>query len=136
MIAALLDLLALPPDRLGRALTVLIGLLVVWEYSRISLQLVAPRSVAVHLLCGVLTLVPQTLLLGAVLIVTVQCHPERIALNAVWVAVLYLAWYLAGQSTLLVRRDSQGADPGFMWVSAVLVYTTGLITLLVSTLVS
>ena len=131
MSAAMLELFRLPPDRLGMAMALLAAIIVAAEYLRITLLVVGLRSVIVHLACGLLTVVLQPVLLAAVLYTSIADHPERAGVNAALVAGLYLVWYLAGQSTLLVRRDSQGADPGFMVVGAFITFATGAVAALV-----
>lgn len=131
MMASLLELLRLPPDRLGAALLFLAGVVVACEYLRISLSPVFTRSVPVHVLINLLTAVIQPVLLAVVLVLSIAAHPDRALVNMLLVAGLYGVWYLAGQSTLLVRADTQGADAGFMWVSSAITFIPGAIAAVV-----
>lgn len=130
MIGGLLDLFRLPPARIAEALALLAAIMVAAEYLRITLLVVAPRSRFVHLACGLLTVVLQPVLLAQVLYASIADHPERAGINAALVAGLYVVWYLAGQSTLLVRRDTQGADLGFMIIGALITFGTGAVAAL------
>jgi ethanolamine transporter EutH len=126
MMATLLDLLRLPPERLGASLLLLAAFMVACEYLRISLATVFTRSVPVHVLSCLLTCVIQPVVLAVALVLGTIDHPDRAWLNMGLVACLYGVWYLAGQSTLLVRPDSQGADLGFMTVGALITFLPGL----------
>lgn len=117
-------LLALPPGAVVTAMIVLGATIMTLEYARISLQLAIPRSRLVHVTICLLTFPAQTILCAWVLVHAARAFPERAWLNLGLIGILHVVWWLAGQSTLLVRRDSQGADPGFMAVG-------GLLTLLV-----
>ena len=123
----LLALMRLPPDNMAASLALLAGLVVACEYLRISLMVTRLRSIAVHLLCGALTVVIQPAFLAVALVLGIADHPDRAWLNMGVVALLYLVWYIAGQSTLLVRRDAQGADVGFMTVGALFTFGAGLV---------
>ena len=131
MFADLLSLLRLPPDRLGASLLLLAAFIVVCEYLRISLMVVFTRSVLVHVLVSLLTVVIQPVVLAVVLVLSTIDHPERVWTNMGLVACLYGLWYVAGQSTLLARPDSQGADAGFMTVGALITFVPGLTMALV-----
>lgn len=124
--AELLGLLRLPPERLGASLLFLAAFMVVCEYLRISLAVTFTRSVLVHVLVSSLTVVIQPVVLAVALVLGTIDHPERAWLNMGLVACLYGVWYLAGQSTLLVRPDSQGADLGFMFIGMLITFVPGL----------
>lgn len=122
----LLDVLRLAPERLGISLLLLAGFMVVSEYLRISLSVAFTRSVVVHVLVCLLTVVVQPVLLAVVLVLSTMAYPDRVWLNMGLVAGLYGVWFVAGQSTLLVRSDSQGADLGFMTIGALITFLPGL----------
>lgn len=122
----LLDVLRLAPERLGISLLLLAGFMVVSEYLRISLSVAFTRSVVVHVLVCLLTVVIQPVLLAVVLVLSTMAYPDRVWLNLGLVAGLYGVWFVAGQSTLLVRADSQGADLGFMTIGALITFLPGL----------
>lgn len=122
----LLDVLRLAPERLGISLLLLAGFMVVSEYLRISLSVAFTRSVVVHVLVCLLTVVIQPVLLAVVLVLSTMAYPDRVWLNMGLVAGLYGVWFVAGQSTLLVRADSQGADLGFMTIGALITFLPGL----------
>lgn len=119
-------LLTIPPGMVLTAMIVLGATMAILEYARISLQLAATRSAIAHVTVCLLTFPLQTILCSYVLIHAAQVWPERAWLNLGLVGVLHVVWYVAGQSTLLVRRDSQGADPGFMAVGALLTLLVGI----------
>jgi hypothetical protein len=48
------------------------------------------------------------------------------------VAGAYILWYLVGQSTRLVRRDSEGADVGFMSFGALITFPVGIVAALLT----
>ncbi|WP_428264331.1 hypothetical protein [Haliangium sp.] len=128
--SALLELFTLPPDRLLESVLLVAGIVVACEYLRISLSPVFTRSVVAHLLVNLLTVVIQPVLLAVVLVLSVLAAPERAGLNFLIVAGMYGVWYLAGQSTLLARPDTQGADVGFMTIGGVLTFLPGAIAVL------
>ena len=124
---ALLDLLRLPPEHLGASILLLAGVVVACEYLRVSLSPVLTRSVIAHVLVNLLAVVIVPVLLAVVLVLGISAHPERAPINLAIAGGLYVLWYLAGQSTLLVRSDTQGADLGFICVGAVITFVPGLI---------
>lgn len=132
LLGSALDLFRLPPDRLGSALALLVAIIIAAEYLRITLMVVALRSVLMHLTCGLLTVVLQPVLLAVVLVLSIADHPGRAGINAALVAGLYVVWYFAGQSTLLVRADTQGADLGFISVGALITFGAGLVAVLLT----
>lgn len=68
----------------------------------------------------------QSIFLAVVLVHAAPAHPGRgwihlgIALGA------YALWFVVGQATKLVRRPSEGADLGFMCVSALITFPVGI----------
>lgn len=119
------SLMSLPPDRLIPALLLLASFITLCELTRICLLVVAPRSRFVHIMEVLLTAVIQPIALAIVLIKGACEFPERAWINVGYIALMYVIWYVAGQATLLVRRDSQGADLGFMTVSALITFPVG-----------
>lgn len=128
----LLDLLRLPPEHLGASILLLAGIVIACEYLRVSLTPVLTRSVIAHVLVNLLTVVVLPVLLAVVLVLSISAHPDRALINLAIAGGLYVLWYLAGQSTLLVRSDTQGADLGFICVGAVITFVPGVIALAVA----
>ncbi|GAB4519333.1 MAG: hypothetical protein Tsb0020_37880 [Haliangiales bacterium] len=128
----LVELLRLPPDHLGAAIILISGFMIAAEYLRISLSPAFPRSPIVHPLVNLLTVVIQPVFLAVVLVISVLAYPERALINVGIVLGMYGVWYLAGQSTLLVRPDSQGADIGFMTIGGLLTFIPGAIAIAVA----
>jgi hypothetical protein len=128
---ALLELMSLPPGRLLPALCLLASFVTVCELTRIAFLTEHTRSVLAHLTVILLTFAVQALVLGFVLAYAIVKHPDRAWLNFGLVLGLYVVWYLAGQSTRLVRPRSEGADVGFMSVGALITFGIGAVTALV-----
>lgn len=128
----LLDLLRLPPEHLGASILFLAGIVVTCEYLRVSLSPVLTRSVIAHVLVNLLTVVVLPVLLAVVLVLSISAHPDRALINLAIAGGLYVLWYLTGQSTLLVRSDTQGADLGFICLGAVITFVPGVIALAVA----
>lgn len=126
------ELLRLPPDHLISSILFLAGLVIACELLRVSLSPVLTRSVIAHVLVNLLTAVILPVLLAVVLVLSILAHPERALINLLIVAGLYAVWYLAGQATLLVRRDTQGADLGFIVVGSAITFVPGVIAIVVS----
>src|SRR3954467_10215172 len=103
-------LLALPPDRLLPALSLLASFIVFSELVRISLAAVLTRSVLAHVTICLLTFALQAIVLAIVLLHAAATHPGRGFINLGFALGLYVLWYLTGQATLLIRRRSEGAD--------------------------
>jgi hypothetical protein len=132
MFSTLFELLRLPPEHLVASILALAGLVIACELLRVSLSPVLTRSVIAHVLVNLLTAVILPVFLAVVLVLSILAHPERALMNMVIVAGLYAVWYLAGQATLLVRSDTQGADLGFMFVGSTITFVPGVIALAVS----
>jgi hypothetical protein len=128
----LLDLLRLPPAHLGASILLLAGIVISCEYLRVSLSPVLTRSVIAHVLVNLLSAVILPVLLAVVLVLGISAHPDRALINLGVVGGLYVLWYLAGQSTLLVRPDSQGADLGFICIGSMITFVPGVIALAVA----
>ena len=132
MFSTLFQLMRLPPEHLVASILLLAGVVVACELLRVSLAPVLTRSVIAHVLVNLLTAVVLPVFLAVVLVLSILAHPERALINMLIVGGLYALWYLAGQATLLVRSDTQGADPGFMFVGSVITFVPGVIALAVS----
>jgi hypothetical protein len=128
----LLRLLSLPPDDLVASLSLLAGMIIVCELVRIGLGTEHTRSVIVHVLICSLTFLFQAGTLAFVLVYASVKHPGRGWLNLAFVLGLFVLWYIVGQTTKLVRRDSEGADLGFMSVGALITFPVGIVAALAS----
>ena len=124
----MLELLALSPDHLIASMVVLSGLMFVNDLVRSTLMVTFTRSVVNHVAVVVLTLLPA-MLLGAVLLLAGYRHPERALLNFGLALVLYLPWLAGGALTRLARKDTEGADVGFVVVGLFITVPCGLIAL-------
>jgi hypothetical protein len=122
-----LHLLALPPDKLWPAFRMLAAVVIVCELVRISLGTVLTRSRIAHVTICLFTFAFQSVLIAVILVVADRAYPGRGWVNLGLAALLYVIWYFAGQSTRLVRPDSEGADVGFMTVGALITFPVGLV---------
>ncbi|ACY16570.1 hypothetical protein Hoch_4072 [Haliangium ochraceum DSM 14365] len=134
--SGLVDLLYLPPEHLGASVLFLASIIIACELLRVTLSVsftsgATPVQVVTHVLVNLLTAVIQPLFLAVVLVLSIVAHPERGLLNLLIVLALYGLWYGTGQATLLVRRDSQGADLGFMSIASAITFVPGLVALAV-----
>ena len=120
-------LLALPPDRLLPAFCLLAGFIIYCELVRISLAASLTHSVLAHVMICLLTFALQAITLAVVLVHAAATYPGRGFINLGIALGLYVLWYLVGQSTRLVRPQSEGADVGFMAVGALITFPAGLV---------
>lgn len=120
-------LLELPPDQIWAAISMLAAIIVVAELVRISLGTVLTHSRVAHVTICLLTFAFQALLLAVVLVVADRAHHGRGWLNLGIALGLYVAWYVSGELTRLVRSDSEGADLGFMAVGALITFPVGVV---------
>lgn len=125
MTRTLVDLFTFAPERIGPSLVFWAGIMILCELARISLAVAFTRSVAVHLLVNLLTVVIQPVALAAALVASIAMRPELAGRSFLYALGLYAVWYAAGQATLLIRPDSQGADPGFISVGAIITFAAG-----------
>jgi hypothetical protein len=132
MFGTLFELMRLPPEHLVASILFLGGVVIACELLRMSLAPVLTRSVIAHVLVNLLTAVVLPVFLAVVLVLSILAHPERALIDMLIVAGLYAVWYVAGQATLLVRADTQGADLGFMFVGSAITFVPGVIALAVS----
>jgi hypothetical protein len=123
----LLHLLALPPDHLWAAFSFLAGVIIACELVRISLGTTLPFSRVAHVMVCLLTFAFQALLLAFVLAYADRHYPGRGWINLGIALALYVLWYLTGEFTRLVRKDSEGADLGFMAVGALITFPVGIV---------
>jgi hypothetical protein len=110
----ILDLMSLAPDVLWASLLLLAGIMLLNDLLRTALMTEHTRSVAVHALVCTLTLLPSVIL-GLALLYAGYRDPERAWINCGLALVLYIPWYVGGALTWLARRDTEGADLG--WIS-------------------
>jgi DMSO/TMAO reductase YedYZ heme-binding membrane subunit len=128
----LLHMLELPPDQLWASFSLLAGVMILCELVRISLGTGLALSRIAHVLVCLLTFALQALLLAFVLGYGDRHHPGRGWINLGIALALYAVWYATGEFTRLVRKDSEGADLGFMAVGALITFPVGIIFALVS----
>jgi VanZ family protein len=69
----------------------------------------------------------QALLLAFVLAYADRHYAGRGWINLGIVLALYVLWYATGELTRLVRKDSEGADLGFMAVGALITFPVGIV---------
>jgi hypothetical protein len=129
-IKQLLDLLTLPAERTWEWFGLLGAFMVLCELTRLSLGTILTRSVLAHVVRCLLTFPVQALVLAAVLVWADYHHPERSWINLGFALVFYAVWYGAGQLVLLARPDTEGADPGFMTVGALITFPVGIVAAL------
>jgi len=122
----LLDLFTLAPDHLVPSLIFLGALMAANDLVRTALMVEMTRSPLVHALLNVLTLLPS-FVLALVLVVAAWLHPAQRWINLLWALLLYAAWFIGGSLTRLARRDTEGADPGFMTVGALVTFPLGIL---------
>jgi hypothetical protein len=84
------------------------------------------RSVTAHFLVCLLTLFPG-IVLGFALLWAGYRHPERVWFNLAIAVALYPWWVAGGALTKLARRDSEGADTGWIFHGAMITFPLGLL---------
>ncbi|MBI4965783.1 MAG: hypothetical protein HY913_21070 [Desulfomonile tiedjei] len=109
----ILNLMSLPPERLWASLILLSSIFVLNDLVRTALMTKYTKSVVNHVIINVLTLLPA-IVLGLVLLYAGYRYPERAWLNFAIALALYFPWYVGGTLTRLARRDTEGADVGWM----------------------
>ncbi len=109
----------------------LAALMLLNDLIRTILMVAGTRSVMTHLMVLVMTLFPA-LFSAVVLIVAGIRYPGRGWINLGLIAVLFVAWYIGGALTHLARRDTEGADVGFMTVGALITMPCGLVVALLT----
>jgi hypothetical protein len=113
-IQKLLDLMSLAPELLWASLLLLAGVILLNDLLRTALMTEHTRSAMVHAIVCILTLLPSGIL-GLVLLYAGYRYPDRAWINFGLSLALYIPWYLGGTLTWLARRDTEGADVG--WIS-------------------
>lgn len=127
----LIQLMSLPPDRVGEWLLFLSAFLILCEFTRLALGTVFTRSVLAHVLRCLLTFAIQAIVIAVVLVWADHRYPARGWINLGYALLFYGIWYVAGQIVLLARPDTEGADLGFMTVGALITFPVGIIAALV-----
>lgn len=127
-----LELLSLAPGTLVHAIAMLSFLFVCSYLLRTACMIERPRSVLIHMLVCILTLLPA-IALAAILVWAAHRHPDRVWINLGVAALLYLPWYLGGAMTRLARRDTEGGDLGWLAMGACITFPVGLIAALAAT---
>ena len=102
------------------------------EFTRVALTTQFTRSPLAHALLTLVALPLPAGFLAVVLVYGAHAHPERSWLNLGFGLWGYLAWYVAGESTRLVRRDSDGAELGFMFFGALATFPVGVLAALLA----
>ena len=122
-----LDLIfALDPRWLVHIYVLFAALFLVNDLLRTALMSELVRSVWTHLIVLVLTLFPGALL-GIVLLWAGHRHPDRVWINLGVAAALYPWWIAGGAVTRLARRDTEGADLGWIFHGALITFPLGLL---------
>lgn len=127
----LLDLATFSPEMLIPSLISLSALLILNDLIRTSLMVEYTRSVLVHVIINIMTLLPA-FALGAILLYDGYRYPERAWLNLALAIALYIPWILGGTLTRISRKDTEGADLG--WILQGLMFITipwGILALIV-----
>jgi len=126
----LVDLFTLAPDHLLMSLAFLAAIMAGNDLVRTALMVELTRNPLVHMVLNVLTLLPA-FLIAAILFASAWLHPTQRWINLLYALLLYVAWYIGGAITKLARRDTEGADPGFMSVGALVTFPVGLLAALI-----
>jgi hypothetical protein len=126
----LLELLSLAPGAVGHAMVLLSFLFMCSYLLRTACMSEGTRSVPVHMLVCVLTLLPAVVL-AAMLALGALRYPDRAWTNLGIAALLYLPWYAGGRITRLVRSDTEGADVGWLTMGALVTFPVGLLAAIV-----
>ena len=124
---ALAELMTLPSGRPWEWLSLLSAFMVLCELTRLALGATLTRSVLAHVVRCLLTFPVQAFARAAVLVWADYHHHGRGWINLGYALLLYVVWYLAGQLVLLARPDTEGADPGFMTVGALITFSVGIV---------
>ncbi len=120
-----LDLLSFAPHTVWHALVLFSFAFMINYLVRTAYMSEGTRSVFVHVLVCVLTLLPAVILAGMLLLGAYR-YPERSWMNLGIAALLYVPWYAGGALTRLVRPDTEGADLGWLAMGALITFPIGL----------
>ncbi len=123
---ALLRILALGPGDTIAALAVISVIFFLNEFLKTSLMIEYTSSRLAHVGINVMTLLPAVLL-AVVLLYAGYVHPARIGTSFLVCVAAFVPWYVAAALTRLGRRDSEGADVGFMCVGLAVVVAAGIV---------
>jgi len=127
----LIELLSLPAARTKEWFLLLSAFIILCELTRLALSTVFTRSVLTQVVRCLLTFPAQAITLAGVLVWADYRHPGRGWINLGYALLFYVIWYLAGQVVLLARPDTEGADPGFMTVGALITFPVGIIAAII-----
>lgn len=125
----LLVLISLPEGMLTPSIIFIISFIILNDLIRTAIMVEYTRSVIVHIIINVLTLLPAVVI-GAVLIYAGYKHPDRAWFNLLLGVVFYFAWYLGGTLTWLSRKDTEGADVGWMTMGLFITVPCGVISVI------
>jgi hypothetical protein len=125
----LLHLFSFPPDKLIVSLVLLSSLFILNDLVRTALMCEYTRSVLNHVIINALTLLPAAVL-GLVLLYAGYRYPERVWVNFGIALALYVPWYIGGTLTKLARRDTEGADVGWMAMGLFITVPCGVLAVL------
>lgn len=120
----LFDLFTLKPGNLIEAFVVIAILFVMNELIKAYLMIEHTRSAVVHVGINIMTLFPA-IFLAVLLLYAGRIHPERVWINLLFAVLTFIPWYMGGLSTYMARRDTEGADIGFMTVGLFIVIFIG-----------
>lgn len=126
----LMEIFTLGAGNLLIAFGIITVLFFINELLKAYLMIEHTHCIITHVGINIMTILPAIILM-AILIYAGFKHPERTGINFTFVVLSFIPWYLAGKFTRLARRDTEGADIGFMTVGLLLVVFAGIITTLV-----
>jgi hypothetical protein len=126
------DLIFLAPAGWHHGALLLSFFCVVCYLLRIALMLEGVRSAFVHAVVCTLTLLPA-IVLAIVLLFAARAYPTRAWMNLAIAFGIYVAWYLGGAITRLVRPDAEGGDLGWITMGALITFPVGAVAALIFT---
>ena len=114
-----LEIVSLSPHHLVASLVFLAAFMLSNDLVRTALMVSLPRSAIAHFMVVIMTVLPA-IECGIVLVIAAFRYPDRIFIDIGLVVLLFGAWYVGGTLTRLARRDTEGADVGFMAAGALI----------------
>jgi hypothetical protein len=126
----LLDVFSLAPNAFWHTVALFSFLFLVNYLLRTALMPEETRSVIVHMLVCILTLLPAVSL-AVMLLLGAYRYPQRAWINLGIAALLYLPWYAGGRITRLVRPDTEGADVGWLAMGALITFPVGIVAAII-----